>query len=104
MGEKLSVTFFLTYLPASIYSLFLKWSVIESLLHAKHCNHSFLTYIILEYPPHNPVRRVYYNVEHLTDEEQAKQLAQGHKGGEERSLDLNPGSLSPESGITAMPT
>lgn len=47
---------------------------------------------------------MYYNVQYFTDGKQAKQLAQGHEDSEGRSLDLNPASLSPESGITAMAT
>ena len=44
---------------------------------------------------------MYYNIQHFTDGKQTKQLAQGHKDSEEESLDLNPGRLSPESGIIA---
>ena len=47
---------------------------------------------------------MYYNIQHFTDGKQAKQLAQGHKDSEEESLDLNPGLLSPESGIIATAT
>lgn len=36
--------------------------------------------------------------------EAGKAIVQGYKDSEQRSLDLNPGSLSPESGIVAMVT
>lgn len=45
-----------------------------------------------------------YDVQHFTDDKQAKQLAQGHKDSEQRCLNLNSGSLLPKSGITAIVT